>query len=40
MYERLNRLYKDGRIDLNGLIKSVEKKLISEEQFFYISGIN
>lgn len=39
MFERLNRLYnKDHRIDKNGLLKAVEKGLITAEEYKKIVG--
>lgn len=38
MFERLNRLYHEGRIDKNGLLKAVEKGLISAEEYKKIVG--
>lgn len=38
MLERIKRLYNEGRINLNGLLAAVSKKLITEDQFFSISG--
>jgi len=32
MYERLKRLYREGKIDKTGLANAVEKGLITQEQ--------
>lgn len=37
MYERIRRLYTEGRLDLAGVRKAVPK-LITEEQFFTLTG--
>lgn len=38
MFDRLKRLYENDRLDVAGLINAVNKKLISEDQFFEICG--
>jgi len=38
MYERLKRLYKEGRITKEGLQNAVKKGLITEEQYREIVG--
>lgn len=38
MFERLKQLYIDGRIDIDGLLKAVEKGWITEAQFYAITG--
>lgn len=39
MFERLKRLYENGRLDIAGLINAKKKGLIDENQFFYICGM-
>lgn len=39
MFLRIKRLYEAGRLDIKGLIASVRKKLITEEQFYLICGV-
>ena len=38
MYERLKRLYKEGRIDKSALAEAVKKGLITEDQYTSIVG--
>ncbi len=38
MYERLKRLYSEGKITIQGLRNAVAKKLITEEQFTEITS--
>ena len=38
MYERLKRLYEEGRVDKAGLVNAVDKGLITKEQYTSITG--
>lgn len=39
MFLRIKRLYDEGRLDINGLLAAVRKKLINEDQFYMICGM-
>ena len=38
MYEKLKRLYEEERIGIDELVKAVKMKMITEDQFFQITG--
>ena len=38
MFDRLKRLYEEGRIDKKGLINAVDNGLITKEQYADITG--
>ena len=40
MFDRISRLFHEGRIDKNGLANAVEKKLITAEEFESICNLS
>lgn len=38
MFERIKRLYDEGKLSINGLKNAVEKELITAEQYKLICG--
>ena len=39
MFQRIQRLYNEGRLNLDGVINAADKKLITEDEFFTITNI-
>lgn len=39
MFDRIKRLYENGKLDMKGMINAVAKGMITENQFFLITGI-